>query len=100
MHAASGLFAWRAEPLTFASRQFATKIVDLSVRFTRFIVYNYSLCAKRLRSVAQKEIEAPLHLMPVVVVLGVVASFGLSFASVVFFCSCLREPCYQQVHMV
>ena len=33
MHRASGLFSWTMELLTFASRQFAPKTMDLSVRF-------------------------------------------------------------------
>ena len=39
MHAASGLFSWSMELLAFASRQFAPKIVDLSVRFIRFFFF-------------------------------------------------------------
>ena len=43
MHAAPGLFSWSMELLAFATRQFAPKIVDLSVRFIRFFVPYISL---------------------------------------------------------
>ena len=36
---ASGLFFWSKELLAFASRQFAPKIVALSVRFVRILFY-------------------------------------------------------------
>ena len=39
MHAASGLSSRSMELLAFASRQFASKIVDLSVRFIRILCY-------------------------------------------------------------
>ena len=42
MHAASGLFSWSMELLAFASRQFAPKMVDLSVRFIRILFYSSS----------------------------------------------------------
>ena len=37
MHAASGLFSWSMELLEYASRQFALKFMDLSVRFVRIL---------------------------------------------------------------
>ena len=40
-HATSGLLSWTMELLTFASRQYAPKIVDLSVRFIRILFYRY-----------------------------------------------------------
>ena len=39
MNAASGLFPWSKELLAFVSRQFAPKIMDLSVRFIRIFFY-------------------------------------------------------------
>ena len=39
MHAASGLFSSSLELLAFSSRQFAPKIVKLSVRFVRVLFY-------------------------------------------------------------
>ena len=42
MHAASGLVTSGTELLAFASRQFAPKIVDLSVSFLRNL-FHYSL---------------------------------------------------------
>ena len=41
MHAASGLLSWSTELLGFASREFAPKIVHLSVRFIRVSFYKY-----------------------------------------------------------
>ena len=37
MHAASGLLSWSMELLEYASRQFALKFMDLSVRFVRIL---------------------------------------------------------------
>ena len=37
MPAATKLFSWSIELLAFASRQFAPKIVDMSVRFIRIL---------------------------------------------------------------
>ena len=41
VHAASGLLSWSIELLAFASRQFAPRIVDLSVRF----IHLFALCS-------------------------------------------------------
>ena len=40
IYAASGLLSWSMELLAFASRQFAPKIVNLSVRFIRNVFYS------------------------------------------------------------
>ena len=48
-HAASGLFSWSMEHFAFASRQFASKIMDLSVRFIFTFFANILPCARAKR---------------------------------------------------
>ena len=50
--------SWVTELLTFASRQFAPKIVDLSVRFFR-IVFNSPLRARVVDGGSRPRSEAP-----------------------------------------
>ena len=68
MHAASGLFSWSMEILAFASRQFAPKIVDLSVRSIRILFY--SLVSERSgRFEAARGAKRLVHIYLVLVLL-------------------------------
>ena len=63
MRAASELVPSSMELLAFASRQFAPKIVDLSVRFIRVLFYWYysTLCASVAGGGSRPRNEAPLR---------------------------------------
>ena len=58
VHAASGLLSWSMELLAFARRQFAPKIVDVSVRFIRILLY-YFLWASVAGGGSRPPSEAP-----------------------------------------
>ena len=61
MRAASELVPSSMELLAFASRQFAPKIVDLSVRFIRVLFYYSTLCASVAGGGSRPRNEAPLR---------------------------------------
>ena len=49
MHATPGLLSWRMELLVFTSRQFAPKIVEISVRFIRSLVIFFLVSERSAR---------------------------------------------------